>query len=323
MMAATVRRRVAPTMILGFALLPVAPLTWWIGAAPAGQAERRVVRLRTLSPGDVLYVMLGGGGNALALIGEEHVVLIDAKSPGWGAPILEAISAASDRPVGTVINTHAHSDHTGGNVDVSSATAIIAHANAKAAMARMPAFQGAGARFLPNQIVTDKLSLLDGRDRIDLYHFGAGHTNGDLVVVFPDKRIAYLGDLFPSKSAPVIDTANGGSGVAFPETLDKIVSQISGVTRVVTGHEEGLRAERSTSATSVDISTPQTMTWADLQEYADFNRDFLAAVREAIKAGKSAAEAAATLTLPPRYAGYDLQQSRANVDAIYRELGAR
>jgi hypothetical protein len=62
------------------------------------------------------------------------------------------------------------------------------------------------------------------------------------------------------------------------------------------------------------------MSWKDLEEYADFNRDFLAAVQEAMKAGKSAADAAATLQLPERYKAYDMQRARANVEAIYNEL---
>lgn len=294
-----------------------------LSATASGQADRKAVRLRTLSPGDVLYVMLDGGGNSLALIGDPHVVLIDSKSPGWGQAIAEAVNAVSDVPVGTVINTHAHLDHTGGNLDLPAGTTVIAHENTKAAMARMPQFQGPGARALPNRTMTDRLSLLDGRDRIELYYFGAGHTNGDLVVVFPAKRIAYLGDLFPSKSAPVIDTANGGSAVALAETLAKAVSTISGVTRVITGHEQGLRATRSANPTSVDISTPQTMTWADFQEYADFNGDFLEAVRAARAAGKSARDAAASLRMPDRYAAYDMTQAVTNVEAIYRELDAR
>ena len=63
------------------------------------------------------------------------------------------------------------------------------------------------------------------------------------------------------------------------------------------------------------------MTWADLQEYADFNRDFLEAVRQAMAAGKSADEAAKTLQMPERYKGYDMANAPANVRAIYRELG--
>ena len=75
------------------------------------------------------------------------------------------------------------------------------------------------------------------------------------------------------------------------------------------------------SSPSAIFANPRTMTWSDLQEYADFNRDFLAAVRQAIAAGKTADEAASTLQLPARYSTYDMRQARANVQAIYEELG--
>lgn len=286
----------------------------------AVQPTRNVVKLLTLNPLDVLYVLLGGGGNALTLMRTNEIVLVDAKLPGWGRAILDAVEAVSDRPVTTMIYTHAHPDHVGGSTEFSKVTQIIAHENTRAAMQRMPAFAGANARFLPNRIVTDRLSLFDGPDRIELYYFGAGHTSGDLVVVWPTKRVAYLGDLFPSKAAPVIDTANGGSGVTFPQTLARVLSEIRGVARVVTGHEQGLGTERSTNPASVDISTPQTMTWADLQEYADFTRDLLAAVRASMVARKTAEEAAATLSLPDRYKNYDMRQAKATVEAIYKEL---
>jgi hypothetical protein len=62
------------------------------------------------------------------------------------------------------------------------------------------------------------------------------------------------------------------------------------------------------------------MRWTDVQEYADFNRDFLAAVQEARRAGKTADEAAETLRLPEKYKAYDMQRAKANVEAIYGEL---
>ena len=52
-------------------------------------------------------------------------------------------------------------------------------------MEKMDVFRGPNAKFLPNKIVTDRMSLLDGNDRIDIYYFGRGHTDGDLVVVVP------------------------------------------------------------------------------------------------------------------------------------------
>src|SRR5204863_2661716 len=117
--------------------------------------------------------------------------------------------------------TTADDYHIGGLADLTGLKQIIAHENTKVALQKKPAFQGAGARLLPTTTFPDRLSLLDGRDRVDLYYFGPAHTNGDIVVVFPAKRVAFVGDLFPDKRAPVIDVANGGSGVAFPATLAK------------------------------------------------------------------------------------------------------
>jgi hypothetical protein len=139
--------------------------------------------------------------------------------------------------------------------------------------------------------------------------------------VFPEKRVAHFGDLFPSKAAPVIDTAAGGSGVAFPETLVRAVAEIKNVTRITTGHDEASAIPRDADSPSAIFANPRTMTWNDLQEYAEFNRDFLAAVRQSITGGKTADEAAATLQLPEKYKDYDMRNAKANVHAIYRELG--
>ena len=298
--------------LAGPALLTVLAL----GGAVLAQGDK-IVRMQTLNVRDILYV-LTGGSNTLALMRDEGVVLVDTKPPGWGRAIRDNIEAVSDKGVATIINTHAHPDHVGGNVDFPTATTIIAHANAKARMEKMEIFRGANAKFLPNKLVTDRLSLLEGNDRIELYYFGRGHTDGDLVVVFPEKRLAHFGDLFPAKAAPLIDADAGGSGVAFPETLTKALAELKNVVRVTTGHDEASAVMAGASAINAN---PRTMSIKDLQEYADFNRDFLEAVRQAIAAGKSADEAAKTLQLPERYKAYDMQNAPANVRAIYKELG--
>jgi cyclase len=295
-----------------------------LSIAAAGVQERdapKVVRMQTLNVRDILYVLTGGGGNTLALMRDDGVVLIDTKLPGWGRSISETIQTVTDKPVRMIINTNAHADHTGGNVEFPTVSEIVAHEKTKTHMEKMDAFKGANARYLPNKTVTDHLSLLEGPDRIDLYYFGRGHTDGDLIVVFPEKRVAHFGDLFPSKAAPIIDTANGGSGVEFPKTLARAVAEIKGVTRVITGHDQSSLVPRDAGSGSAIFANPKPMTWDDLKEYAEFNRDFLTAVQAAIDAGKSAAEAAASLNLPARYRSYDMQRAAANVEVIYHELG--
>ena len=64
------------------------------------------------------------------------------------------------------------------------------------------------------------------------------------------------------------------------------------------------------------------MTWADLEEYARFNKDFLAWAQAEMKAGKTVEAAAAEYALPASYAGYANNPDRVklNIGVIYDEL---
>lgn len=309
--------------------LPAALLLALSAAVDAGRAqepEGRFIEIDTLNVRDTLYHLGEGGANGLALIDEINggVILVGTKLPGWGQPVIDAVYQVTDLPVTTIINAHADADHTGANGEFPDVTEIIAHENTAANLARMDVFAG-GAPGLPTVTFTDRFGLLEDLDRIELYYFGPAHTDGDIVVVFPEKRTAYLGELFPDKAAPVIDTANGGSGIAFPETLAKAVAAIDGVDRVITAHAPipTTYAGRGRRDRGDRRAWTGWLTWDDLREYADFNRDFLAAVRAAREAGRSAGDAAANLDLPERYADYDMEQARANVEAIYAELEGR
>jgi glyoxylase-like metal-dependent hydrolase (beta-lactamase superfamily II) len=307
------RQTGAIVALFGVATIAPAP------GAPVAQTPDKVVRVQTLNVRDILYILTGGGGNALALMRDDGVVLIDTKLPGWGTPLLQAIHAVSDAPVSLIINTHAHPDHSGSNAEVSAAR-VVAHANTKARMATQPA-AGRTAPAVPVTTVTDRLSLLDGADRIDLYYFGRGHTDGDLIVVFPEKRLAHMGDLFPGKEVPRVDATSGGSAVELPRTLARAVAEIKDVARVTTGHDESSLVPQDPTSGAAIFANPRTMSWKDFEEYADFTRDFLAAVDRAIAAGRNAADASRTLQLPDRYKGYDLRHAPAYVEAIYGERG--
>ena len=77
--------------------------------------------MQTLNVRDILYI-LTGGSNTLALMRDEGVLLVDTKPAGWGRAILDNIESVTDQPVTTIINTHAHADHAGGNVEFPDAT---------------------------------------------------------------------------------------------------------------------------------------------------------------------------------------------------------
>jgi len=243
------------------------------------------------------------GGNTGVFITTGGVVVVDTKLAGYGPTILEKIRKVTDKPVITIVNTHTHGDHTGSNEGFSATVDIVAHENTKANMLKMDAFKGDKAQFLPKRTYKDKMSLFSGKDRVDLYYFGAGHTSGDSFVVYPSLRVLQTGDMFAWKDAPLCDRANGGSCVEFPKTLAKAVAAIKDVDTVIPGHSP--------------VTTPK-----DFEEYQRFNADLVASVQGAMKAGKSVDDAAsaASATLVRKYQGYSSDRVKAAAQAIYDEL---
>ncbi len=296
--------------VLG-ALFAVGALSLGVAAyqgQPQGPKTVEVEKVR-----DNLYMLKGGGGNTAVFVASNGVVVVDTKLPGWGQPILDEIKKLTDKPVTTIINTHTHGDHVSGNVEFPATVDIVTQENTAANMKKMMSppgmqappnvFQASGGKGMPKRTFKDTMSLMSGNDRIELHYFGRGHTNGDAWVVFPALHVVHAGDMFAGKAPPLIDTNNGGSGVDFPKTLSKAYASIKGAETIITGHST-------------------LMTWADLKEFADFNKDFLDWTEGQMKAGKSIDDAAGAYQVPAKYAGYTAQPARvkANVTAIYAEL---
>jgi cyclase len=249
---------------------------------------------------DNLFVLKGGGGNTAVFVTADGVVVVDAKNPGWGAPILDKIKTLTTKPVKMLINTHTHGDHVSGNVEFPATIDFVAQENTKANMEKMPIFKEHGGVGMAKRTFKDKMTLGKGADQIDLYYFGPGHTNGDAIVVFPALRTAHIGDLFASKSLPLVDGDNGGSVLHYPETLNKAHKGIKNVDTLINGHSN------------------TTTTWADLKEYADFNQDFLTWAQAELKAGKTPAQAAEEWKVPAKYSGYS-----STVAALFGGLPGR
>jgi glyoxylase-like metal-dependent hydrolase (beta-lactamase superfamily II) len=266
-----------------------------------GKPDAKVVQLQKIK--DNLYVATGGGGSSAVFITDLGVVIVDTKLAGWGQPLLAKIKTITDKPVATIINTHAHADHVGSNEFFGTAVEVVAHENTRLTMDKMDAFKGEKVNFLPKLMFRDKMSLGAGRDKIELYYFGPGHTNGDAWVVFPAARVVHAGDMFAGKQPPIIDASMGGSGLAYPDSLEKAFTSIKNVDTIITGHST-------------------LMPWKDLGTYAEFTREFRDVVVNGFDHGLSVSEIADGWTLPARYAGYTAPPDRvkADVQTIVGEL---
>lgn len=238
------------------------------------------------------------GGNVAVLVTDNGVTLVDTKLANWGQALLDKLKTITPKPVTTIINTHTHGDHTG-NDDKFGKVEIIAHENTKANMAKMPAFAGDKAQYLPNKTFTTTWTQGKGRDEIQLHYFGRAHTNGDAVLIFPGHRIAQMGDMFAWKDAPRCDTANGGSCVEYPKTVAAAAAALKNIDIVIPGHSPMMKV-------------------SDVQEYGRFLADMVSSAQASKKAGKSVDDATAAFSLA-KYAGYRGENVKAAIQVIYGE----
>ena len=305
-------------LVLG-SLIGVALLSMVVSgqAPPAGPTPASLAATKIEKVKDNLYVITGSGaenqaafsgGNTAVFITDTGVTLVDTKLPGWGPRVLELVKTVTNKPVTRIINTHTHGDHTGSNAAFMGATVeSVVQENTRANMAKMPEFSGANAKFLPTKTYKDKLTVGSGKDAIDLYYFGRGHTNGDSFVVFRALRTMHVGDIFAWKALPYVDTMNGGSVVEQPETLAKAVKTVKNVDTIINGH--------------IPVGT-----WNDLKEYAQFTKEFVDYARASMKAGKSAAQAGKEYKVDPKFKGYVVTVNpmfagaESNLQIAYDEL---
>lgn len=293
--------------VLG-ALIVVGGLSIGLGSQQLNPAAVEATQIEVVKGN--LYVIGGGGpgtdefsgGNSGVFVGSDGVTLVDTKLGGWGQLLLDRIATVTDKPVIRIINTHTHGDHVGSNTFFPASVEIIVHENTRTNMQGMEIFEGDNSYGLPDQAYTDTLTIGSGNDQIDLYYFGAGHTNGDTFVVYPALRVLQTGDMFPWRDAPFLDRNNGGSGLALPDTLERLINTVTDIDTVVPGH--------------IPVTTP-----GDLRQFQRFTYDLREAVRNARDTGKSVEQAVASIDLTAQYHGYNTNRMAAAIGVIYDELG--
>jgi glyoxylase-like metal-dependent hydrolase (beta-lactamase superfamily II) len=281
---------------------PAAPAQGRQGGGGGAQGIKSIEKVA-----DNLYFIFGNGGNTAVYVAEKGVVLVDTKNPNNGQAILDQVKTITNKPITHIINTHTHGDHNGSNIFFPATVEIVTQENTATNMQKMPAFQDAANKHgLPDRTYKDKMTLLSGKDAIDLYYFGPAHTNGDTFVVFRNDRVVHAGDAFANKGQPLIDRNNGGSGIAYPETIAKAAKGIRNVDVVINGH------------------SPVTMKFQDLVDFGEFNRLFLEHARASLKAGKTPEQAMMDLKLPEKFKDYNLTGGRGgpggNFGVIFEEL---
>jgi len=290
-----------------------------------------------LGPGVRAIVDLNTGGNTLALVSANSVLLVDTKFPQLGRALktdATGFNAAADGEL-ILVNSHHHGDHTGGNGSVVPfASASYAHANAIPRIAESFAGVKADARkaeqtvidaggsealaksarrteraaakwrtstIIPkNPVEGEKNSFTLGMLGVDLYHYGSGHTDNDLIIHIPERNLMHTGDLVFNGLNPFMFPAHGATAKGWITSLQGAHKLCDAETTVVPGH--GVVGDRSI-----------------IENQINYFEQLIDAVQKEIDSGVSKEDAAKKSWSFMNGLGFERIKSRA-IEAVYDEL---
>jgi glyoxylase-like metal-dependent hydrolase (beta-lactamase superfamily II) len=221
--------------------------------------------------------------NAGFVIGDDGVVVIDTFFTEDAArQLLAAIQGRTKLPIKYVVNTHYHIDHVAGNgVFAKTGTAILAQRNVRGwihteNLRLMADFITPELKAMTETIAAPTVDYEDashlylGSRAVHVRSF-PGHTGGDSIVVVPDAKVAFLGDLFWRNMLPTLIDASTREWV---ETLDAIAAMDEPGYTFVPGHG--------------DVGNVQDI--AAFRDYLMTLRTFVADARAQGKAGDALAQ---------------------------------
>ena len=277
--------------------------------ALAQERDFSKVEMKSTPVAGNVHLLQGAGGNIGVSVGPDGLLIVDDDY----APLVEKVRAAL-RTLGKgrlayVLNTHLHSDHTGGNEVLGREAAIVAHAAVRERLSKERTRRGqtlppAPKQALPVITFTQGLSLWFNGEEVRLTHLPTGHTDGDSTVLFVGSNVLHMGDHFFVDRFPVIDLETGGNVEGYLRNVEGVLATLPPDVRIIPGH--GALAGR-----------------AELERFVAMLRETISLVRQKKAAGRTLEQVKAE-GLPQKYKSrgeFNVTTDRW-LETVYTSLGA-
>lgn len=273
------------------------------GVLAPGCGLRMFLQLTEIPWAKDVRVFLGAGGNSAALLHGTEALLVDPKFNGGSNTVRHTLETELQHKVQRIVITHSHIDHAGGLDVFPDVGVVIAHPNTRA---RLVASEN--NRLRDQRVswadVDQEIHLVLEQEDVIIRYLGVGHTDGDLVVLFPKHKLLMTGDLYLKDTEPHVSEQEGGNILALVSNLERMMTL--DFETVLPGHGE-------------------LATRADLARYRDYLVALEKETRAAIAAGKGEDQAADTVladAFPDIQWMFPLEKRSTNVRKMYRAVQA-
>jgi glyoxylase-like metal-dependent hydrolase (beta-lactamase superfamily II) len=217
---------------------------------------------------------------------------INADAARW---LKGEIATRFNRPIRYVVYSHDHADHISGGEVFADTAIVVAHENAKAAIAgeKRPTA-------VPGVTFSDAMTIELGGTVVELVYVGRNHSDNSIVMRFPKERLLFAVDFIPVNSYAFRDFPDA----YMPDWIDSL---------------------KRVEAMDFDVLVPghgPLGTKANVTMFREYLQDLRSEVMRHAREGKSLDEIKRLVTLP-KYAGWNPKEwFPLNIEGMYRLVQA-
>lgn len=250
---------------------------------------------------DGVYIFRYQGHQAMFVVTPEGVIATDPvgeRRPAAAAYIAE-IRKITQAPIKYVVYSHSHYDHIAGGKPFKDLGAVfVAHKNTKSLLEQ----RKAPDIVIPDLVVDDTGGKLElGGTTLELLYLGKNHGDNSLVMRLPKEKIIFVVDFLPL------------SGTQFRVMADTYVPEQEETMKKILAMDWDKLIPGHPGAGGRQIGNKD-----DVKTDLDYTLDLSAAVKQAVDAGKSYADAIRDIKLPKyeNLPGYQ-QNLAGNIERYY------
>ena len=190
-----------------------------------------------VADGIYAFIQPDGGTNGGFIVGEDGVIVIEGlMTQGLTSVMKRAVSKVTSSPIRVLIVTHFHGDHSFG-IQHYLPVAVVGHSECRREI--IERWSESIDRFTimrpdladefrgnilapPDMVFSDTMDLYLGSRRIELLHYGRGHTRGDILVHLPKEKLVFSGDVVVEGGLPFTMDGYMSEWMAVLEKMERL-----------------------------------------------------------------------------------------------------